>query len=159
MAQIQSVTLSPDCKKLTAVVDGAAGTVEFTYYNYITTTTYDETISVVDGVAVWNLISNDLPTSETMNGVITITEGTSGTTLPVIGGCEINCCIASLVQSAIDCHCQCGKCDEDLKTAEKVNLLLKSAQYTAFSNANISDAILKYNKAKSLCTATCACGC
>lgn len=157
MAQIQSVTLSPDCKKLTAIVDGVSGTVDFTYYNYITGTTYEDTISVVDGVATWNITNDDV--TEIMNGVITITEGTGGTTLPVVGGCELNCCIASLVQAAIDCHCQCAKCDEDLKTAEKVDLLLKSAQYTAFSNANVSDAILKYNKAKALCTATCACGC
>ena len=115
MAQIQSVTLSPDCKKLTAIVDGVSGTVDFTYYNYITGTTYEDTISVVDGVATWNITNDDV--TEIMNGVITITEGTGGTTLPVVGGCELNCCIASLVQAAIDCHCQCAKCDEDLKTA------------------------------------------
>ena len=157
MAQIQSVTLSPDCKRLTAVVVDASGTVDFTYYNYITGTTFEDTIAVVSTVATWDITSDDI--GEIMNGVITITEGTNGTTLSAIGACEINCCIAGLVQAAIDCHCQCAKCDEDLKIAEKVDLLLKSAQYTAFSNANISDAILKYNKAKDLCTATCACGC
>ncbi len=157
MAQIQSVTLSPDCKKLTAIVTGAVGSVDFTYYNYTTGTTHEETINSAAGVATWDITNEDV--EEIMNGVITITEGDSATTLPVVGGCEINCCIASLVQAAIDCHCQCAKCDEDLKTAEKVDLLLKSAQYAAFSYANISDAILKYNKAKDFCTATCACGC
>lgn len=157
MAQIKSVTISPDCKKLTAVVTGANASVKFTYYNYITGTTYEETVSPVSTVATLEIDNTDV--EEIMNGVITITEGLSGTTLPAIGACEINCCIAGLVQAAIDCHCECAKCDEDLKIAEKVDLLLKSAQYTTFSNANISDAILKYNKAKDFCTATCACGC
>ena len=157
MAQIQSVTISPDCKKLIAVVTGAGAAVDFTYYNYITGTTYEDTVTPVSNVATWEITNVDA--GEIMNGVITITEGLSGTTLPAVGACEINCCIAGLVQAAIDCHCQCAKCDEDLKIAEKIDLLLKSAQYTAFSNANISDAILKYNKAKDFCTATCACGC
>ena len=52
----------------------------------------------------------------------------------------------------------CSKCDEDIRTAEKVHLLIKSAEASA-NQGNDSDAVDKYNKAKTYCTSTCGCGC
>lgn len=157
---IESVTIAPDCKKLTVIASGVPSTVNFTYYNHITEMTQTSgVITAVAGNASW--VVNHETIGELFNGVISITDTVDSLnpTNYVVGGCEIYCCIAALVQSAIDCHCQCDRCDEDLRKAEKIELLLKSAQHAAYSTANITDAINKYNKAKDFCTETCACGC
>lgn len=157
---IDSVTIAPDCKKLTVIASGDSVTVNFTYYNYITETTVTSgPLTTVAGDVTW-ILDNETA-GELFNGVISITD-TLDVLLPTnytVGGCEIYCCIAALVQAAIDCHCHCDRCDEDLRKAEKIELLLKSAQHATYSVANITDAINKYNKAKDFCTETCACGC
>ena len=157
---IESVTIAPDCKKLTVVASGVPSTVNFTYYNYITEkTTTSGALTATGGMVSWVLLSETA--GELFNGVISVTDTVDSLkpTAYTIGACEIYCCIAALVQSAIDCHCQCDRCDEDLKKAEKVDLLIKSAQHSAYSDTNITDAVNKYNKAKDFCTETCACGC
>lgn len=75
-----------------------------------------------------------------------------------IGTSEIDCCIAKLVNDAINCTCKCDKCKEDLKLAETIYLLLQGAMYDATLGAE-QGAIDKYNKAKSMCVDNCACGC
>ena len=72
---------------------------------------------------------------------------------------QIDCCIAKLVESAINCTCECDKCKEELDRAEKIFLLLQSAVYAAEIEENIQDAKDKYAKANELCTEVCACGC
>lgn len=157
---INSVTISPDCKKITVLATTDATSVYFTYTNFTTDNSVSsDEITVVDGKASW--ILDHQTANELFNGVIAITETTDTTapTVYAVGAAEIYCCVAALVQSAIDCHCHCDRCDEDLKKAEKIDLLIKSAQHAAYSDANITDAINKYNKAKDFCTETCACGC
>jgi hypothetical protein len=77
----------------------------------------------------------------------------------VIASCEIDCCIAKLTEEAIMCYCKCDSCNEQLKRAYKVSLLLQAAKFAAETESNFDDAISKYNKAKELCTEVCACGC
>jgi len=77
----------------------------------------------------------------------------------LVASCEIDCCIAKLVESAINCTCHCDKCKEELLRAEKIHLLLGAAKYTAEINGNYEDAVAKYNKAREFCTEVCACGC
>jgi len=157
---IDSITISPDCKKLTVVISGAAATAKLVYYNFITETTKDSgTVSTTGGAYTW-VLDNETA-GELFNGVISITDtvDSSNPTSYLVGACEIYCCIAALVQSAIDCHCHCDRCDEDLRKAEKIDLLIKSAQHATYSATNITDAINKYNKAKDFCIETCACGC
>ena len=157
---INSVTISPDCKKLTVLATTDTGSVNFTYTNFITDVSVNSgVITATGGKASWIL---DYQTAnELFNGVIAITDtvDTTAPTVYAIGAAEIYCCVAALVQSAIDCHCHCDRCDEDLRKAEKIDLLVKSAQHAAYSDLNITDAINKYNKAKDFCTETCACGC
>lgn len=71
---------------------------------------------------------------------------------------DIDCCIAKLVHDAINCTCKCDQCKEDLKLAEKIFLLIQSAEYDA-TLGNSTGAQEKYDKAKSFCTERCACGC
>lgn len=157
---INSVTISPDSKKLTVVASGVPATVNFTYYNYITETTVTSgVLSAVAGDVTW-ILSNETA-QELFNGVISITDTIDplNPTAYTIGAAEIYCCVAALVHAAIECHCQCDRCNEDLKKAEKIDLLIKSAQHSTYSAQNITDAINKYNKAKDFCIETCACGC
>lgn len=157
---INSVTISADCKKLTVVASGVPSTVNFTYYNHITEKTATSGALTASGGDVTWVVSNET-IGEMFNGVISVTDTVSSTkpTDYAVGSCEIYCCIAALVQSAIDCHCNCDKCDEDLKKAEKIDLLVKSAKHSVYSDTNITDAVNKYNKAKDFCAETCACGC
>jgi hypothetical protein len=80
-------------------------------------------------------------------------------TVYTVAPCKINCCIAKLVDAAIECHCKCDKCKEDLLRAEKVLLMLQGATFAAEQESNYDHAVNMYNKANTLCTEVCACGC
>lgn len=155
---VSSKTLSADCKTLTVV---------------FTTTPKDVSVVIneISGQAVnadgSNVVDNTLTiTSDNMSlsGVISICQIIAGTpprNVPidyVFGSCELDCCVAGLLQSSIDCTCKCSKCDDDLRKAQKIHLLSESARY-AVNNLNITDAINKYKTAKSFCDETCGCGC
>ena len=81
--------------------------------------------------------------------------------------CNIDCCLVKLTNELIDCACDCAKCATSLAKAQKIFLLLKSAE-TAIENYNevttsnsgyAIDATNKYNKAKEICDASCGCDC
>jgi len=80
-------------------------------------------------------------------------------TIYTVAPCQINCCIAKLTDAAIECHCKCDKCKEDLLRAEKVMLMLQGATFAAEQESNYDHAVNMYNKANTLCTEVCACGC
>ena len=86
-------------------------------------------------------------------------DSTLMTTLFTVAPCEINCCIAKLVDAAIECHCKCDKCKEDLLRAEKVFLMLQASKYAAEAEGSYDNAKLMFDKANGLCTEVCACGC
>ena len=81
--------------------------------------------------------------------------------------CDIDCCLVKLTNELIDCACDCDKYATSLAKAQKIFLLLKSAE-TATENYNVSaitntgfaiDAMNKYKKAKEICDASCGCDC
>jgi|TARA_A100001201_G_scaffold37882_3_gene39767 hypothetical protein len=82
--------------------------------------------------------------------------------------CDIDCCLTKLTNELIDCHCDCARCSKTLAKAQKVFLLLDSANY-ALVQANgvplsqkpgfIDDANSKYLKAKEICDESCGCDC
>lgn len=76
-----------------------------------------------------------------------------------IAPCKINCCIAKLAQSGLECDCNCGKCADDLMRAQKAFLMLKGAYYTAENKKDAVNAEKLYLKAAQLCEEVCACGC
>tara|TARA_R110000787_G_scaffold200514_1_gene311469 strand:- start:866 stop:1399 length:534 start_codon:yes stop_codon:yes gene_type:complete len=108
------------------------------------------------------------------NGIVTVILKTqTGNEVP--GGkvsallhCDIDCCLTKLTNELIECACDCAKCATSLAKAQKIFLLLKSADY-AIVQANdsaesvrpgfIKDADSKYLKAKELCDASCGCDC
>lgn len=75
-----------------------------------------------------------------------------------VGSAQIDCCIAKLVHDAINCTCKCDQCKKDLRRAQTIRLLIESAKYEA--TLGLADSTVeKYNKALSMCTEVCACGC
>jgi hypothetical protein len=76
-----------------------------------------------------------------------------------VAGCQIDCCLANLIDSAIECHCHCDKCKEDLLRGEKVFLMLQGSMFAAEQEENYDHAVAMYNKASELCIEVCACGC
>ena len=82
--------------------------------------------------------------------------------------CDIDCCLTKLTNELIDCHCDCARCSIALAKAQKVFLLIDSADY-AIVQANsattsakpgfLQDANSKYLKAKEVCDDSCGCNC
>jgi len=161
---IDSITFSPNCKKVTVVISDCPNTATITYENKISDKTYTTTTALVptNDVIIWEEYVSTLESGNlAINGVIAITVRDS--TAAVISGasvssCELYCCVAKLVESGISCTCNCSKCDDEIRTAEKIHLLVKSAE-SAATQGSVTDAIDKYTKAKSFCDTTCGCGC
>ena len=117
-------------------------------------------------------ISYPIPLSDLSisNGLITVVTSGSivGEKQSVLIHCDIDCCLSKLTNELIDCACDCAKCASSLAKAQKVFLLLQSADY-AIIQANdapdgirsgfIKDANSKYLKAKEVCDDSCGCNC
>jgi hypothetical protein len=147
-----SATLSADCKTLvleynasptnvaTITNETSGATIDAASYGSVDDTTWTVDPSGISLSGILSFAINDVPK------------------LYTIGTCELQCCVAGLLQSSIDCACKCSKCDDDLRKAQKIHLLSESAVY-AVNEGNITEAINKYNSAKSFCDETCGCGC
>ncbi len=163
---IDSITFSPNCKKITVVVSDCVNNITISYNNLITNATYftGNLTPNGDDIVVWEEYVTVLePTVSAINGVINISatdvsDSSSQEFSSAVASCELYCCVAKLVEEGINCTCNCSKCDDDIKTAEKVHLLIKSAEASA-NQGKDTDAVDKYNKAKNYCTSTCGCGC
>jgi len=106
------------------------------------------------------------------NGIVTVILKTqAGNEInreSVLLHCDIDCCLTKLTNELIDCACDCAKCASSLAKAQKIFLLIQSADY-ALIQANdassssrpgfIQDANSKYLKAKEICDDSCGCDC
>jgi len=163
---IDSITFSPNCKKITVVISDCPNPITIAYENKVSNKLAHTTQSLVpsnDDIVIWEEYAPTLEVGNSaINGVVAVT-ATDSITAAVVSGaavssCELYCCIAKLVESGISCTCNCSKCDDDIRTAEQIHLLVKSAE-SAATQGTVTDAIDKYTKAKSLCDTTCGCGC
>jgi len=84
--------------------------------------------------------------------------------------CDVLCCIASKMEELLDCDCDCNKCSEHFVEAQKIFLLLKTAESqldTSYLNsptlsqihAIIDSAREKYETAQDMCAGHCGCNC
>jgi hypothetical protein len=157
-----SIIFSPNCKKITVTMSEVTGNVSFNYENRVSGVIHDSPVPLVpeDNKVIWERTIIDLGETNPINGVIVIraTDDDGNVTSAVVSSCELSCCIAKLVEAGITCSCNCSQCDDDIRTAEKIHLLIKSSEAAA-NQGNIDDAIDKYNKAKEYCTTTCGCNC
>ena len=174
-----TLNAADSCKYLSAVINYPVSTLtgfKFKITNAAGTDVsggIDTTFSILPGIGA---ISYPIPvTNLAVNyGVITVQlEQTSsgalvGEPVSVLLHCDIDCCLTKLTNELIDCACDCAKCSTVLAKAQKVFLLLQSADY-AIVQANdasasarpgfIEDANSKYLKAKEVCDESCGCDC
>lgn len=85
---------------------------------------------------------------------------------PLLLKCNIDCCLVKLTNELLDCSCDCPKCASAMARAQKIFLLLQSAQSAVeiaasdISNTGYYQDILeKYKKAKEICDTSCGCDC
>lgn len=79
-------------------------------------------------------------------------------TVYVLGTCAIDCCMANLLGTVINCNCEGGDCHDVIRKIEKILILIRCAVVDA-ANGDIAAAQEKYNKAAELCDSTCDCNC
>jgi hypothetical protein len=97
------------------------------------------------------------------NGVFTIELKQNSvvvTSTAVVVHCNVDCCLAKLTDELVGCDC--SKCNPTLVKAQKVFLLIKSAEESAknFDGTNggyLNEAYNKYKKAVDLCDTSCGC--
>lgn len=165
--QAKRVDLSANCKTISIKVVAADFTATFLNTDDIVITTSKNStgVSITSGITVVDgVLSVSANLSAALKGVIKIVISSDTTTdakatFHSIATCDIDCCIAKLVESGITCTCECDKCKEDLDRAEKIHLLLQASRYAAEQEDNYTDAVAKYNRAQEMCTEVCACGC
>ena len=172
-----SLNATESCKHLSVIINYTVQTTtNFTLVflnadgnNVSGTVTPNFSISPGDGPINYRVPVTNLDIS---NGIITVVFKTSvGVEVDrktVLLHCDIDCCLTKLTNELIDCACDCAKCASSLAKAQKVFLLVKSADY-AVSQANdapagrrpgyIEDANSKYLKAKEICDESCGCDC
>jgi len=84
--------------------------------------------------------------------------------------CDLDCCLTKLTNELVACNCDCPKCSSALAKAQKVFLLLQSAQSTvveinsygqaiSINSGKFKDISEKYTKAKEICDNSCGCDC
>lgn len=75
-----------------------------------------------------------------------------------LGTCAIDCCMANLLGTVINCSCGEDECHDVIRKIEKILILIRCAVVDA-ANGDIAAAQEKYNKAAELCDLTCDCNC
>ena len=171
-----SIHVTDNCKYLTVNI------------NYTTTSSVTVNLSILDynGVNIagtltpsFTVTSGSAPINypipvddlDITSGIVTVVLTTSGNEInraSVLIHCDIDCCLTKLTNELLECACDCLKCNSVLAKAQKIFLLIKSADY-ALSQINVLnpgsiagyllDAQNKYTKAKEICDESCGCDC
>ena len=111
----------------------------------------------------------DIGTNE---GIFTVEHLVNGSTYiktAFLAACDVLCCLAKKMEELLDCDCDCTKCSKHLADAQKIYLLLKTAESelatadtagsTSLSDAVIANAHKKYMTAQDMCSGHCGCNC
>lgn len=83
----------------------------------------------------------------------------------LVSTCDVDKCLVLLADKLLSCGCYSPACSAILDKAQKVMLLIKSAQATAArimteeDKVLVSDADSQYLKAVEMCEGNCDCGC
>lgn len=172
-----SINVSDNCKYLTVII------------NYTTASSVTVSLDIVDynGISIsgslnptFTISSGSAPINypipiddlDITNGIITVVlNSSSGNEIAKASAlvhCDIDCCLTKLTNELLECDCDCLKCSSALAKAQKVFLLIKSADH-ALSQINIlnpsntagylKDAQNKYLKSKEICDDSCGCDC
>ena len=161
-----NVSYTADCNKIIISVTNALSgqnTIEIT--NGTNSATYDFTEESSTRVVTAAEIGGG-------NGIYVVNHIVDGNIIAraaVILSCDIQCCLASKMNELLKCDCDCTKCADQLAEAQKIFLLLKTAESElALADeagtiqqiqAVIDSAQEKYLTAQDMCAGHCGCNC
>jgi hypothetical protein len=120
------------------------------------------------GYGVVNIDVDTLPTANGLYKVCLLEDGDEQVCKPVLISCNVDCCLTDLTNELLACACDCPRCASTLAKAQKIFLLLRSAQsavelaQTVEGSVNMGyyiDILNKYKKAVELCGSLCGCDC
>ena len=173
-----SVPSTRDCKFISSTVTYSSATATFPMTGYLLFTDYaGNSLGQSAQVTITNNGGNAsviTPVSNLSisNGVVRVEFYDSANSLDgdaaLLLHCDIDCCLAKLTNELIDCACDCAKCASSLAKAQKVFLLIKSAEHSLdqisagsgpIQTGDLVDAHTKYTKAKEICDNSCGCDC
>ena len=165
---IDSLVVSGDCKDLDyAIIDGSgAGTagnlVIKDFAGVIPTITTAVTFAAPGDTTTGTVTLGGNGVFEVQWDVAAVLTDANG----LVVHCDIDCCLAALTRELVECDCNCAKCSKALAKAQKIFLLLNSAQraaslldITSYNTGYLQDAYDKYNTAKDICDLSCGCDC
>ena len=155
--------MSGDCKaliiNLEAPATGAAYNIMVTHVS--TGTVYKGFVSLDDdSYAMNNMTLGGLYLVEVIGS-----DGAVEAFQYLISSCAVDKCLVLLTDKLLSCGCTSPACSAILNKAQKVMLLIKSAQGTAArimreeDKILVSDADSQYKKAVEMCEGNCDCGC
>jgi len=161
-----NVSYTADCNKIIISVTNAPSgqnTIQIT--NGTNSATYDFTEESSTRVVTAAEIGGG-------NGIYVVNHVVDGSIFAraaVILSCDILCCLASKMNELLKCDCDCTKCADQLAEAQKIFLLLKTAESElALADeagtiqqiqAVIDSAQEKYLTAQDMCAGHCGCNC
>lgn len=161
-----NVSYTADCNKIIISVTNAPSgqnTIQIT--NGTNSATYDFTEESSTRVVTAAEIGGG-------NGIYVVNhvfEGSIFARAAVLLSCDIQCCLASKMNELLKCDCDCTKCADQLAEAQKIFLLLKTAESElALADeagtiqqiqAVIDSAQEKYLTAQDMCAGHCGCNC
>lgn len=158
-------TVTSDCKYISVVATDTTNGVYLTGDVVVTdpfggVTTITSSITFASAGAT-NTVAVSLASGS--NGVFIIELKQNSvvvTSTAVVVHCNVDCCLAKLTDELVGC--ECAKCNPTLIKAQRVFLLIKSAEESAknFNGINggyLNEAYNKYKKAVDLCGSGCGC--
>lgn len=163
-----TATLTGDCRYMSLVLQGEQGMAQVTVSNG--QLSYQASVNLPPANATYNTVLDLLQSVGTRDGIfeISMTDSAGNVTYTAaLGKCALLCCISKKMDTILGCDCGCTKCQLALTQANRVNLLIvgvEAALATLTGSPTtdagiISSAKEKYDKAVSLCTDSCGCGC
>tara|TARA_R110000787_G_scaffold115506_3_gene225482 strand:+ start:36834 stop:37334 length:501 start_codon:yes stop_codon:yes gene_type:complete len=163
-----TAVLTPDCKYIAIGATGATGEAVLSSEIVISSVVGSVLITTAftfSGIGASHTLS--IPLVASSYGVFKVELKQNSILIAstaVVSHCDVDCCLATLTNSLLDCSCECTTCAPSLAKAQKVFLLIKSAEdaalsYDGSSSTYLTDAHNKYKKAVALCNLSCGCGC
>lgn len=169
-----NITVTNDCKLLSirakSYIGGSSGEIQLTNYDTGAVMFPNATITFngPNSIGIVNVSVGDLSTPNGLYKVCLIENGVEQVCRPVLIHCDLDCCLTKLTNELLACACDCPRCSTTLAKAQKIFLLLHSANATvatasttqgALNEGYYIDILEKYKKAVELCDSNCGCDC
>ena len=167
-----NINVTNDCKFLVvrgkSYINGSSGEIQVTHYETGSTMSPNAVINFngVNGSGVVNITTETLPNPNGLYQICLIENNTEQICLPVLIHCDLDCCLTKLTNELLACACDCPRCAITLAKAQKIFLLLQSANSNVaiatadpYNEGYYIDILRKYKKAVELCDSSCGCDC